>query len=684
VSKLQHAVRQESQQTYKEFSQAADSDAERLCTLRGLLKLRWAKEPLPLEEVEPTSEIVKRFRTGAMSYGSISAEAHETLAIAMNRLGGKSNTGEGGEDPERFTPDPNGDSRRSSIKQVASGRFGVTSWYLVNSDEMQIKIAQGAKPGEGGQLPGHKVDEIIARTRYSTPGVGLISPPPHHDIYSIEDLAQLIHDLKNANIHGDVSVKLVSETGVGTIAAGVSKGKSDHVLISGHDGGTGASPQTSIRYAGLPWEIGLSETQQTLVRNDLRGRIRVEVDGGLKTGRDVVIGALLGADAFGFSTAPLVAMGCILMRVCHKNTCPVGIATQRAELRERFAGLPEHVIRYFLFVAEEVREYMAKLGFRSVDEMIGQVDRLEMNQAVDQWKAKHVDLGDLLVKPDVPFDIRHTGTQDHGLEKALDNMLLELAEPALERGEPVDIRLPIENVNRTVGTMLGSELSRRYGLEGLPEDTIRIHFTGSAGQSLGAWLPKGISITVDGDANDYAGKGLSGGRLVIRVPEGSSFDPTENIVAGNVLLYGATGGEAYFHGVVGERFCVRNSGAHAVVEGVGDHGCEYMTGGRVVVLGRTGRNFAAGMSGGIAYVLDMEGDFTSRVNSREIDFDPLDDEDIETIQRLVRRHFQYTRSVRADDVLRKWDTYAPKFVKCFPVEYKMALSDRLKAGFGDG
>jgi len=684
VARLQHAVRSSSYRTYKEYSEAADSTAEQLCTLRGLLRFRLDRDPVPIEEVEPAEEIVKRFRTGAMSYGSISKEAHETLAVAMNRLGGKSNTGEGGEDPERFTPDPSGDSRRSSIKQVASGRFGVTSWYLVNSDEMQIKIAQGAKPGEGGQLPGHKVDEIIAKTRYSTPGVGLISPPPHHDIYSIEDLAQLIHDLKNANPQGHVSVKLVSESGVGTIAAGVSKGKSDHILIAGHDGGTGASPQTSIKYAGLPWEIGLAETQQTLVQNDLRGRISLEVDGGLKTGRDVVIGALLGADCFGFSTAPLVALGCILMRVCHLNTCPVGIATQRKELRERFAGLPEHVVQYFLFVAEEVREYMARLGYRSVDEMVGQVARLEMDDTVDHWKARGVDLSDLLCQPDVPFDVRHTSRQDHGLDKALDNKLVELAKPALENAQPVEIDLPVGNVNRTVGTILGSEVSRRYGEQGLPEDTIRIRLTGSAGQSLGAWLPRGVTIVVEGDANDYAGKGLSGGKIAVRVPEGASFEAASNIIAGNVLCYGATGGEAYFHGVVGERFCVRNSGVHAVVEGVGDHGCEYMTGGNVVVLGRTGRNFAAGMSGGIAYVLDEDGDFRSRVNNSEIDFDPLDEDDVDTIQRMLRRHFEYTRSKRADDVLRKWDAFAPKFVKCFPRDYKMALEERLKAEIGDG
>jgi glutamate synthase domain-containing protein 2/glutamate synthase domain-containing protein 3 len=684
VAKLQDAVRTGNEESYGAFRDTADADTERLCTLRGLLKFKFAEEPIPLGEVEPASEIVKRFRTGAMSYGSISAEAHETLAIAMNRLGGKSNTGEGGEDPKRFTPDENGDSRRSSIKQVASGRFGVTSHYLVNSDEMQIKISPGAKPGEGGQLPGHKVDAAIAATRHSTPGVGLVSPPPHHDIYSIEDLAQLIHDLKNANRHGDVSVKLVSETGVGTIAAGVSKGKSDHVLISGHDGGTGASPQTSIKYAGVPWEIGLSETQQTLVKNDLRGRIRVEVDGGLKTGRDVVIGALLGADAFGFATAPLVAMGCLLMRVCHLNTCPVGIATQRKDLRERFAGKAEHVERYLLFVAEDARRIMAQLGFRTVDEMIGRADRLEPNSTVNHWKAKGIDLSDLLVRPDVPHDIHHTGKQDHGLDQALDMKLLELAAPALERGEAVEVNLPIENINRTVGTILGSEVSRKYGAKGLPEDTIRLNFTGSAGQSVGAWAPRGITITVDGDANDYVGKGLSGGKLVVRVPEGAPYAPGTNIIAGNVLLYGATGGEAYFHGVVGERFCVRNSGALTVVEGVGDHGCEYMTGGRVVIIGPTGLNFAAGMSGGVAYVLDVDGDFRSKVQNTEVDFDPLGDKDVELIQRLLRRHFQYTRSEKADDVLRKWEKFAPMFVKVMPRDYKRALAELAKAEGGNG
>jgi len=635
--------------------------------------------------VEPANRIMRRFCTGAMSYGSISLESHQTLAIAMNRIGGKSNTGEGGEDPSRFTPEPNGDLRRSAIKQVASGRFGVTSWYLVNSDEMQIKMAQGAKPGEGGELPGHKVNETIARTRYSTPGVGLISPPPHHDIYSIEDLAQLIYDLKNANRQGRVSVKLVAESGVGTIAAGVSKGRADGVLISGHDGGTGASPQASIKYAGLPWEIGLAETQQVLVLNDLRSRIRVQTDGGLKTGRDVAVAALLGADEFGFATAPLVAMGCILMRVCHLNTCPVGIATQDPVLRERFAGLPEHVVRYFHFVAEELREIMAQLGFRTIDEMIGRVDRLAPPRAIDHWKARGLDFSALLHRPDVDHAIRQCVAQDWSLlDDVLDNQLLELAAPALEGGEPVRIDLPIRNTDRTVGTILGSEVSRKYGEQGLPEDTIQLNFKGSAGQSLGAFCTDGITITVEGDTNDYCGKGLCGGKIVVKVPAGSDFDPGSNIITGNVVLYGATGGEAYFQGVAGERFAVRNSGADTVVEGVGDHGCEYMTGGRAVILGRTGRNFGAGMSGGFAYVLDEDGLFHARINPERVDLDPVSAEDEEIIQRLVRRHFQYTRSKRADEVLRKWEDYGPKFVKVFPKDLKVALESRLEAHLGDG
>jgi glutamate synthase domain-containing protein 2/glutamate synthase domain-containing protein 1/glutamate synthase domain-containing protein 3 len=686
VAKLQIALRRGSYADYKAFSRAADGDSESACTLRGLFRFREADEPVPLEEVEPASEIVKRFCTGAMSYGSISLEAHQTLAIAMNRLGGKSNTGEGGEDYSRFTPEPGGDSRRSAIKQVASGRFGVTSWYLVNADELQIKIAQGAKPGEGGELPGHKVDDTIAKVRHSTPGVGLISPPPHHDIYSIEDLAQLIYDLKNANRRARVSVKLVSVTGVGTIAAGVSKGKADGVLISGYDGGTGASPQASIKYAGMPWEVGLAETQQTLVLNDLRGRIRVQTDGGLKTGRDVAIAALLGADEFGFATAPLVAMGCILMRVCHLNTCPVGIATQDPVLRERFAGTPESVVQYLLFVAQEVREYMARLGFRRVDEMVGRVDRLDVQEATSHWKARGLDFSEILHKPDVSNAIYNNEKQTlaEELEAVLDARLLELAAPALERGEPVEIDLPIQNTDRTVGTILGSEVSLAYGEQGLPDDTITLRFQGSAGQSLGAFCPRGITIVVEGDANDYCGKGLCGARIVVRVPRGSTFDPSANIIAGNTLLYGATSGEAYFQGVAGERFCVRNSGADTVVEGVGDHGCEYMTGGHAVILGRTGRNFAAGMSGGIAYVFDEDGDFAGRVNPETVDLEPLDDEDLDFVQRMVRRHFQYTRSEKADDVLRKWDACAPKFVKVFPRDYKRALSERIAAESGNG
>jgi glutamate synthase domain-containing protein 2/glutamate synthase domain-containing protein 1/glutamate synthase domain-containing protein 3 len=688
VAKLQDAVRLDDRErayaTYKEFSKAADDDSERLCTLRGLFRFKFPERAVPLDEVEPASEIVKRFCTGAMSYGSISLDAHSTLAVAMNRIGGKSNTGEGGEDPERFIPLPSGDSKRSAIKQVASGRFGVTSWYLVNADELQIKVAQGAKPGEGGELPGHKVDAAIAKTRHSTPGVGLISPPPHHDIYSIEDLAQLIYDLKNANRRAKVSVKLVAETGVGTIAAGVAKGKADGVLISGHDGGTGASPLASIKYAGTPWELGLAETQQTLVLNDLRGRIRVQTDGGLKTGRDVAIAALLGADEYGFSTAPLVAMGCILMRVCHLNTCPVGIATQNAELRKRFAGQPEHVVQYLFFVAEELRELMAKLGFRKLDDMVGRVDLLDWDRATKHWKAKGLDFSQLLFKPDVDHAIHHCEKQDQGLDEVIDIQLLELAKPALTGAEKVELHLPIRNTDRTAGTILGSELSLLHGEAGLPEDSITIHFTGSAGQSFGAFVPRGMTLWVHGETNDYAGKGLSGGKIVVRVPEGASFDPGENIITGNVALYGATAGEAYFQGIAGERFAVRNSGASAVVEGVGDHGCEYMTGGRVVVLGPTGRNFAAGMSGGFAYVLDPDGSFPSHVNAERVDLERLSAEDEEILQRLVRRHYEYTRSARADDVLRKWNSYAPKFVKVFPKDLKLALEARINAGTGNG
>ena len=686
VSLLQNAVKTGNYEDYRAFSKAADGDTETASTLRGLFRFKSERAPVPLAEVEAASEIVKRFCTGAMSYGSISLEAHQTLAVAMNRLGGKSNTGEGGEDPDRYSPDPNGDSRRSAIKQVASGRFGVTSWYLVNADELQIKMAQGAKPGEGGELPGYKVNETIAKVRHSTPGVGLISPPPHHDIYSIEDLAQLIYDLKNANRKARVSVKLVSVSGVGTIAAGVSKGRADGVLISGHDGGTGASPLASIKYAGMPWEIGLAETQQTLVMNDLRGRIRVQTDGGLKTGRDVAIAALLGADEFGFATAPLVTLGCILMRVCHLNTCPVGVATQDPALRKRFAGTPDSVVRYLMFIAEETREYMARLGFRSVVEMIGHVECLDSDRALGHWKAKGLDFSELFHRPDVPHAIHNNSRQNliDDLDDVADVELLELARPALEHGEKVTIEREIHNTDRTLGTILGSEISRRYGEAGLPEDSITLKLRGSAGQSLAAFCTNGLTIEVEGETNDYCGKGLCGAKLIVKVPRAATYEPSENIITGNVVLYGATSGEAYFQGVAGERFCVRNSGATAVVEGVGDHGLEYMTGGVAVVLGKTGRNFAAGMSGGIAFVLDEEGSFASRVNLETVDLDPLSDEDFETLRRLVRRHRDYTRSRKADEVLRKWDAYAPKFVKVFPKDYKRALTDRIAAESGNG
>ncbi len=680
VFRLQHATRTAQFDIFKQYTQMVDDQSERLCTLRGLFELRPDREPVPLEEVEPWEEIVKRFATGAMSFGSISAEAHETLAIAMNRIGGKSNTGEGGEDRRRYIPDDNGDRRRSAIKQVASGRFGVTSEYLVNSDELQIKMAQGAKPGEGGQLPGHKVYPWIAAVRYSTPYVQLISPPPHHDIYSIEDLAQLIHDLKNSNPRARISVKLVAEVGVGTVAAGVAKAKSDVVLISGHDGGTGASPLTSIKHAGIPWELGLAETQQTLVLNNLRDRIIVQTDGQMKTGRDVVIGALLGAEEMGFATAPLVVMGCIMMRVCHLDTCPVGIATQNPELREKFDGQAEHVVNFFRFIAEEVREYMALMGFRKFEDMIGRSDLLDMRRAIDHWKAQGLDLSAIFYRPEVPGDwATHCVTpQDHGLDKALDNQILELARPALERGEKVDLQLPIKNINRTVGTMLGSELSRKYGLDGLPDDTITIRFKGSAGQSFGAFVPRGVTMWLEGDANDYFGKGLSGGKIVVFPPKGSTFVPEENILIGNVALYGATSGSMFVRGVAGERFCVRNSGALAVVEGTGDHGCEYMTGGRVVVLGRTGRNFAAGMSGGIAYVYDPDGDFHIRCNKDMVDLETLDEEDIEFVHGLIARHQEYTGSTVAKDMLKYWPSIAGKFVKVFPKDFKRALKEHLE------
>ena len=685
IHKLQAAVRTRGDEiwnrgfkTFKEYSALVNAQEEDFGTLRGLLELRFADQPIPLDEVEPASEIVKRFKTGAMSYGSISQEAHETLAIAMNRIGGKSNTGEGGEDPERYTwSNERGDSKNSAIKQVASGRFGVTSQYLVNARELQIKMAQGAKPGEGGQLPGAKVYPWIAKVRHSTPGVGLISPPPHHDIYSIEDLAELIHDLKNANHHARISVKLVSEVGVGTIAAGVAKGHADVILISGHDGGTGASPQSSIKHAGLPWELGVAETHQTLLLNNLRSRVALETDGQLKTGRDVAVAALLGAEEFGFATTALVSMGCIMMRVCHLDTCPAGVATQNPELRKKFVGQPEDVENFMLYIAEELREIMARLGFRTLNEMVGRVDKLEPRKAINHWKATGLDLSPLLWKPEVGEDV---GTfcaiaQDHGLDASLDRTtLLELAQPALERGEAVKATVPIHNVNRVVGTMVGSEVTRRYGAGGLPDGTIHFHFQGSAGQSFGAFVPPGMTLELEGDANDYFGKGLSGGRLIVYPPAGSTFRAEENIVIGNVAFYGATGGEAYVRGMAGERFAVRNSGVHAVVEGVGDHGCEYMTGGRVVVLGRTGRNFAAGMSGGVAYVLDWEGDFGTRVNSEMVALEALDDATEATeLKAMVQRHADLTNSELAWRILIRWDELLPRFVKVMPKDYKRVL-----------
>ncbi|MGH3254482.1 MAG: glutamate synthase large subunit, partial [Streptosporangiaceae bacterium] len=683
VFKLQHATRSRRYEIFKEYTSLIDDQSRRLMTLRGLLRIRGvdaaaeaegAGEPptlVRLDEVESVSSIVRRFATGAMSYGSISAEAHETMAIAMNRLGARSNTGEGGEDPDRFTPEQNGDLRRSAVKQVASGRFGVTSEYLVNADDLQIKMAQGAKPGEGGQLPGHKVYPWIARTRYSTPGVGLISPPPHHDIYSIEDLAQLIHDLKNANPAARVHVKLVAEVGVGTVAAGVSKAHADVVLISGHDGGTGAAPLTSIKHAGAPWELGLAETQQTLLRNNLRDRIVVQADGQLKTGRDVIIAALLGAEEFGFATAPLVVAGCVLMRVCHLDTCPVGVATQNPELRARFSGKPEFVVNFFEFIAEQVREYLAALGFRTLAEIVGRVDLLDAALAVEHWKASGLDLSPVLYAPPLPATAptRCVSFQDHGLDKALDHTLIQLAEGALEEGRPVRLELPIRNVNRTVGTMLGYEVTRRWGGEGLPEGTIDVSFTGSAGQSFGAFLPRGITLRLEGDANDYLGKGLSGGRLVARPPARAPFAAHEQVIAGNVIGYGATGGEIFLSGLVGERFCVRNSGALAVAEGTGDHGCEYMTGGRVVILGPVGRNFAAGMSGGIAYALDLA---ARRVNREMVDLDPLDESDARFVRDVVERHYALTCSAVAALLLADWDP--GRFTKVMPQDYKRVLS----------
>jgi glutamate synthase (NADPH) large chain len=716
IAKLQHAARSNSYQTYQEYAAIINDQSQRHLTFRGLFEFKFDQcKPVPIEEVEPAAEIVKRFSTGAMSLGSISTEAHTVLAIAMNRIGGKSNTGEGGEDRKRYAkvgagetlmsrlgrervevdiPLHEGDSLKSKIKQVASGRFGVTAEYLASAEMLQIKIAQGAKPGEGGQLPGRKVSEYIAEIRYSTPGVELISPPPHHDIYSIEDIAQLIHDLKNANPEAAVSVKLVSEIGVGTVAAGVSKAKSDHVTIAGHDGGTGASPWSSIMHAGTPWELGLAETQQTLVLNRLRGRIAVQVDGQLKTGRDVVVGALLGADEFGFSTAPLVVEGCIMMRKCHLNTCPVGIATQDPALRQKFEGKPEHVVNYFFFVAEEARALMAKLGIRRFNDLIGRPDLLDTRRGIEHWKAKGLDFSKVFHQPQMPVEVAryNTETQQHGLEKALDNRLIELARPALERGEKVTIEMPIRNINRTVGTMLSWEIAKRYRHEGLPDDTIHIRLAGSAGQSFGAFLAKGVTLDLIGDTNDYCGKGLSGGRISVQPSPKFRGEPTENIITGNVVLYGAIAGEAYFRGVAGERFAVRNSGAQAVVEGVGDHGCEYMTGGTVVVLGMTGRNFAAGMSGGVAYVLDAEGDFAKHCNTAMVALEPLAAEneqegklarelwhlgtaDEAIVKRLIENHARATGSAQAKRILERWSEFRPRFVKVFPSEYRRALGE---------
>jgi glutamate synthase (NADPH/NADH) large chain len=682
VYRLQHATRSGRYDIFKQYTAAVDDQSRELATLRGLFKLQTGMRPaVSIDEVEPVSEIVKRFSTGAMSYGSISAEAHETLAIAMNRLGGKSNTGEGGEDAERFTPLPNGDSKRSAIKQVASGRFGVTSEYLVNADDLQIKMAQGAKPGEGGQLPGHKVYPWIAKTRHSTPGVGLISPPPHHDIYSIEDLKQLIHDLKNSNPAARVHVKLVAEVGVGTVAAGVSKAKADVVLISGHDGGTGASPLTSLKHAGAPWELGLAEAQQTLMLNGLRDRIVVQADGQMKTGRDVVIAALLGAEEFGFATAPLVVSGCIMMRVCHLDTCPVGVATQNPELRKRFTGKPEFVVNFFEYIAEEVREYLAALGFRSIKEAVGHVELIDAVEAIDHWKASGLDISPLLAVPQNPYDqtLHHSVGQNHELDQALDNQLIAECQPAIMDGKSVEVSVRINNVNRTVGTMLGSEVTKKWGGAGLPDGTIKIHFAGSAGQSFGAFVPKGIEMRLEGDANDYVGKGLSGGRLIVRPDDKAKFVAEENVIAGNVIAYGATGGEIFLRGIVGERFCVRNSGATAVVEGVGDHGCEYMTGGRVVVLGPTGRNFAAGMSGGIAYVYDRDGEFASRVNYELVEIEPLDDADLAWLKSTIEDHKRHTGSTVAERLLNGWNVEISKIRKVMPRDYRGVLNVIAKA-----
>ncbi len=682
ISSLQHATSENNQDAYNRFSKFSDQEATRGSTLRGLISFKAGGNgaSVSLDEVESAKDIVKRFCTGAMSFGSISQESHESLAIAMNRLGGKSNTGEGGEDAKRFETLENGDSKRSAIKQVASGRFGVTAHYLANADEIQIKISQGAKPGEGGELPGSKVDDYIAKLRHSTPGVGLISPPPHHDIYSIEDMAQLIHDLKNANREARISVKLVAEMGVGTIASGVTKAKADHIVIAGHDGGTGASPLTSIKHAGLPWELGIAETHQTLVMNDLRSRVVLQTDGQLKTGRDVAIAAMLGAEEFGFATAPLVTLGCIMMRKCHLNTCPVGIATQDKELRKKFKGKPESIVNYFFFLAEELRGIMAELGFRTIEEMVGRSDILEMDSAIDHWKADGIDLAAILTPAQKPHDdviCYQTIEQEHGLELALDNEIIKQAQPAIEKGEKVKIELPVVNINRVVGTMLSHQIAKKWGANGLPDDTVHIKLNGSAGQSMGAFMSKGITIEVEGDANDFIGKGLSGGRVVVYPPKVSTFNAEENILVGNVCLYGATSGEAYFSGIAAERFCVRNSGASTVVEGIGDHGCEYMTGGRVVVLGSTGRNFAAGMSGGIAYIFDEAGKFTPRCNMGMVELEKMEaSEDIAELKSLIEKHADYTGSAIAKRVLADWDASLSKFVKVMPTDYKRVLLER--------
>ncbi len=682
IANIQKAARQGDKAAYKEFSKMVNEQTTRECHLRGMLKFKSGLTPVPLEEVDSVASIVRRFCTGAMSYGSISAEAHETLAIAMNRIGGKSNTGEGGEDYKRFQPESNGDSKRSAIKQVASGRFGVTSWYLTNADELQIKVSQGAKPGEGGELPGFKVDKIIAATRHSTPGVGLISPPPHHDIYSIEDLSQLIFDLKNSNPSARVSVKLVSEVGVGTVAAGVAKGHADKILISGDSGGTGASPLTSIKHAGMPWELGIAETHQTLVLNDLRSRVRLETDGQLKTGRDVVIACLLGAEEFGFATAPLITLGCIMMRKCHLNTCPVGVATQDVELRKMFAGKPEHVINYLFMVAEEAREIMASLGFRTIDEMVGHSEVLEYDRSITHWKLKHLDLSKILTpatKPHADVQTYCTIKQKHGIELQIDNELIRESQDAIQHKKPTRLNIEVQNIDRALGTILSHEVSKKWGEHGLPDETIHIQCKGSAGQTLGGWLAPGITIEVEGDANDFVGKGLSGGRIIVYPPAASKFKPEENIIIGNVALYGATEGEAFFRGRAAERFCVRNSGASCVVEGVGDHGCEYMTGGRAVILGATGRNFAAGMSGGIAYVYDRGGQLLSNCNLEMVALEKMENaQDISELKELIAKHYKHTGSTVAAGILQDWDEELPRFVKVMPIDYKRALAEQQK------